>query len=93
MPDGKPWFNNRAQEKLKYRSVLSTGPGGRALHASRALHREVKAERGRREKQDLGCISLLRSMGGVLWGFWSRAGLVNSNQKNGVSGKTHWGLI
>lgn len=40
MPDGELWFNNRAQEKLKYRNLLFTGPGGRPLHASRKLHRE-----------------------------------------------------
>ena len=45
-------------------------------------HRQVKAER--RERQDLGHIALLRSVSGVLWGSWAKAGLVNSNQESRV---------
>lgn len=35
-----------------------------------------------------GHIPLLRFMGGVLWGSWARARLVNSSQERGF-GKTH----
>ena len=44
MPDGALWFDNRPQEKLKWRSLLPTGAGGSTWHASRGPHEEVKAE-------------------------------------------------
>lgn len=36
---------------------------------------------------------LLGSVGEAIWGFWAKAGLVNSNQKSGVWGKPHRGLV
>lgn len=42
--------------------------------------RRFKAEC--RERWDLGYKPVLASIGGVLWGSWAKARLVNSNQKN-----------
>ena len=44
--------------------------------------REVKAEC--RQRQDLGRVPFLGSVGGVLWSSWAKAGLTNSNPKRGV---------
>ena len=37
------------------------------------------------ERQNLGHMPLLKSVGGVLWVSWARAGSVNSEQRSGVS--------
>lgn len=42
--------------------------------------RRFKAEC--RERWDLGYKPVLASIGGVLWGSWAKARLVNSNQKS-----------
>ena len=47
-------------------------------------HGEVKAEC--RQRQDLGHMPLLVSVGGVPWGSWAGAGLANSNQRSRVLG-------
>lgn len=68
MQDGGPWFNDRLQEKLKYRVLLPTTPGVTTWGGR---------DRKQTEKQDLGHMPLLRCVGGMLWGFWDRARLVN----------------
>lgn len=47
-------------------------------------HRVVKTRYKQSELQDLKLMSLLGSEGGVLWGSWTKAGLINSRVKSGV---------
>ena len=60
-------FNKRLQRKVRLRSSLLTG--------------EVKAGCRQRAKQELGHVPLSGSVGGVLWGFWTKAELISSAQK------------
>ena len=79
----EPQFNNRPQEKLKWRSLLLTGPGGSTRHTSRGPMGRSR-RRADRDRQDLGHVPLLGSMGRVLWSSWTEARLVHSKQKNRV---------
>lgn len=83
VPDGEPCFNKRPQEKLKYRSLLLTGPGGSTQQASRAHPGSWRQT----ERQNLGPMPLLGSVGRVLWGSRVKAWSVNSNQKGKCFGK------
>lgn len=80
--DGEQRFNNRPQDKLKQRSLLLTCPGG----STRMLQGATQGCQGRAqtERQDLGHMLFLGSVGGVLWGSWAKARLFNSNWKSGV---------
>ena len=60
-------------------SFTLTGPGGSIQQASR----DYTAEYRQRETGP-GHMPSLWSMNGVLWGFWAKARLANSNQKSGV---------
>lgn len=59
--------STKDQEKLKYRSLLLTGPGGSTRYALRGHMGKSRQSAGRgRESLGLGHMSLLESMGRVL---------------------------
>ena len=74
--DGKSQFNKRPQEKLKWSSLLLTGPVENNPAGLEGTHRVVKAEY--RESAGPAYMLLLGFVGGVL------ARLVNLNQKSRV---------
>lgn len=83
------WFNIK-QENLKERGLILTGPEGSSWRSTGEGQRRMQTER---ERQDLGRLTFLGSVGGVLWGSQAKPGLVSSNQKSRVFGKLHRGLI
>ena len=78
---GEPWFNNRPQEKLKWRRLLLTSPGGSGLIGP---HKAVEAGCTQTETQELRYMLLLEFVGEVLWSSWVRSRMEDSNQRSGV---------
>lgn len=70
-------------KKFKWRSLLLTGPGGSTWHTLRG-HTGRSMQSADVERQDLGHMLLLGSMGGVLGGTWAEARLVSSNPESRI---------
>lgn len=75
MLDGEQ--NRRPQQKLKERDLLLTGPGGSTPHTLRGYTRRSRWGAGTGPEH----MPLLEAVGGMLWGSWVKARLVDSNQK------------
>lgn len=84
MPDDQPRFNNRPQEIWKQSILLPTGSGGGIQQASRS-HKGRWGKTGCRQRETgPKAHAFIWPVSGVQGGSWTKAKLVNSNQKRGV---------
>lgn len=81
--DGELRFNSKPKEKVKWGSLLLTGPGGSIQQALRVYHGRSRQSTDR-EGHGIWAHAFVGPMGGVFWGSQAKASLVNMNRKSKV---------
>lgn len=82
MQDGESQFNNRPQEDIELEKSTTHRSWRKYTVYYKRPYREVKAECRQRKQQNLGHLSLLWSVVGVIWGSWARFRLVSSKEQS-----------